>query len=292
MLKQRIITALVLLPLVLGLLLATQLNFFAASIAVIVYLIGLEWAKLAGFKNGLAYTAYALAVTSVNLFIWYTSDKFTMWPSPSWPALLEWDQPMIVLGLAVAAIGLAIMIVLTYSRLPKWWSNLPIVSLIGLILLPAFFVSVISIRSIAYLDDFYRGGLIVLFMFCLIWAADTGAYITGKIFGKHKLAPIVSPNKTWEGALGGFCLSMLIAWTGAYLLNLEINNWLLYSLVAVCLAILSVIGDLFESALKRVSNIKDSGNLLPGHGGLLDRLDSTIVVAPIFFLSFSYFGWF
>ena len=158
MLKQRIITALVLLPLVLGLLLATRLNFFAASIAVIVYLIGLEWSKLAGFKSSLAHSAYALAVTTVNLFIWYTSDKFTMWPSPSWPALLEWDKPMVVLGLAFAAILLAVFIVFTYSRLPKWWSNLPLVSLLGLILLPSFFVSLISIRSIAYLDDFYQGG--------------------------------------------------------------------------------------------------------------------------------------
>ena len=292
MLKQRIITALVLLPLVLGLLLATRLNFFAASIAVIVYLVALEWGKLAGFKSNISHSIYALAVTSVNLSIWYTSGDFIMWPSPSWPFELVWDNPMIILGLAIAAVISSVLIVLFYSSLPKWWANVPTISLLGLILLPTFFVSLISIRSVAYLSDFYHGGLLVLFMFCLIWAADTGAYITGKAIGKNKLAPVVSPNKTWEGAIGGFCLSVAIAWTGAYLLELDIDNWTVYSMVAVFLAVMSVIGDLFESALKRVSNIKDSGNLLPGHGGLLDRLDSTIIVAPLFYLSFSYFGWF
>lgn len=292
MLKQRIITALVLLALVLVLLMGTQLNFFAGIIAVVVYMVALEWAKLAGFKKGIAHTGFAVAVTLVNLFIWYTSGDFIIWPSPSWPSFIVWDNPIIVLAASVVAIALAVSIVLGYSNIPKWWANPPLISLFGLVLLPAFFVSLVSIRSTAYLQDFFHGGFLVLFMFCLIWAADTGAYITGKLFGKNKLAPVVSPNKTWEGAFGGFLLSVLIGYAGAFLLVLDIDNWLTFTFVLVALAILSVIGDLFESALKRVSNIKDSGNLLPGHGGLLDRLDSTIIVAPLFYLSFSYFGWF
>ena len=292
MLKQRIITALVLLALVLLLLMGTRLNFFAGIIAVVVYMVALEWAKLAGFKKGLALTGFAVSVTLVNLFIWYTSGEFIIWPSPSWPSFVVWDNPIIILASAVIAIVLAVTVVLGYSSLPKWWANAPLICLFGLILLPAFFVSLVSIRSTAYLEDFYHGGALVLFMFCLIWAADTGAYITGKLFGKHKLAPVVSPNKTWEGAAGGFLLSVAVGYAGAFIIGFDVDNWVLFTLVLVFLAILSVIGDLFESALKRVSNIKDSGNLLPGHGGLLDRLDSTIIVAPLFYLSFSYFGWF
>ena len=114
---------------------------------------------------------------------------------------------------------------------------------------------------------------------------------TGKLFGKHKLTS-VSPNKTWEGAIGGLLLSTLIGWAGIGVLNLKVDNLALYLSVVFLLAVISVFGDLFESALKRVAKIKDSGNLLPGHGGLLDRLDSTITVAPMFLLTFSYFEWF
>lgn len=292
MLKQRIITALFLIPLVLGLLLAIKLNYFAAAMTVVVYLVALEWAKLAEFKSAISCSIYAIAVSMINLAIWYTSGDFIIWPSPSWPMELVWDNPMIVLAAALVAILATVFIVFSYSKFPKWWANKAIISLFGLVMLPAFFISLVSIRSVAYLEDFYRGGQLLLLMFCIIWAADTGAYITGKAFGKTKLAPVVSPNKTWEGAMGGFILSVSVAWAGALLLKLEINSWLIYSMIAVLLAAMSVIGDLFESALKRVAHIKDSGNLLPGHGGLFDRLDSTIVVAPLFFLSFSYFGWF
>lgn len=292
MLKQRIITALLLIPLVLGLLLLIPLNFFAGAICVVVYIIALEWANLAEYKNTIYCTVFALAVSGINLLLWYTSGDFIVWPSPSWPLELVWDYPMIVLAVALLVITVTTFIVFSYSKMTKWWANKVIVSLFGLILLPAFFISLMSIRSVGYLEDFYRGGQLLLFMFCIIWAADTGAYIAGKAFGKNKLAPVVSPNKTWEGALGGFLLSVVVAWVGALLLQLEVESWLVFSLVAIMLAAMSVIGDLFESALKRVANIKDSGNLLPGHGGLFDRLDSTIVVAPLFLLSFSYFGWF
>lgn len=292
MLKQRIITALFLLPLVITLFLMVPLEYFATAVAIVIYLVGLEWAKLAGLKLSLQCSLYAAFVTAINLILWLNGGDFRFWPSLSWPSQVSWDWPMLVLGLAVLAILLAVIIVVTYSRYPKWWANTFIRSLLGIILLPAFFVALMSIRSVAVMADFHHGGLLVLLMFCMIWAADTGAFIAGKAFGKHALAPVVSPNKTWEGAIGGLTLSLIVAWIGAYLLRLNIEQPGLYSLVAFLLAGLSVMGDLFESALKRVSNIKDSGNLLPGHGGMLDRLDSSIVVAPLFFLTYSYFGWF
>ncbi|WP_444994621.1 phosphatidate cytidylyltransferase [Aliikangiella sp. IMCC44359] len=292
MLKQRIITALILLPLVLGLILKVQLNYFAGVIAAVVYLLALEWGKLAGFKHHYQNTIYALVVAVIVLTTWYLADQLVMWPSPSWPFALVWDYPMIVLALGLLVIVCSLVVVLGYSWLPKWWSNQTVLLLFGIFLLPAFFVSFISIRSVSYLADFYRGGYFLILMFCLVWAADTGAFIAGKLLGKHKLAPIVSPNKTWEGAIGGFVFSFAIAWIGVYLIGFDVENAVVYSAIAVLLAIFSVLGDLFESAMKRVANIKDSGNLLPGHGGLLDRLDSTIVVAPLFFLTFSYFGWF
>ncbi len=292
MLKQRIITALLLLPAVFFLIFLVKLDFFAIAIAIITYLMALEWANLAGINKKLFHSFFAMAVSVFNLGILYLEPNIIMWPSSSWPNFVANDLPLIMLLVGSIGIIIASIIVFTYKPAPNWWANKFVCSVLGVILLPCFFVALISIRKIGWMEDQFRGGGLVLLMFGLIWAADTGAYFSGKAFGKHKLAPVVSPNKTWEGVIGGVILSVLIGFLGAYLLALDIQNYLLYTAVLVALALISVVGDLFESSLKRVSGIKDSGQLLPGHGGLLDRLDSTIVVAPLFFLSFSMLGWF
>ncbi len=296
MLKQRITTALVLLPAVFFLLFLVRLDFFAGLILVVVYLMALEWAKLSEFKKQTHWSFYALLISFVNLAIWYFSESLVVWPSLSWPHHIQMDLPLLVLLGALFIIFLCIVIVLSFSINKRWWQNRNIKSLFGLVLLPAFFVSFISIRQTGYpalpgVGDFTYGGKLLLFMLLLIWAADIGAFVTGKLLGRHKLTK-VSPNKTWEGVIGGVLLSVLIGLTGISVLKLQVDNRLVYLLVLLSLATISVFGDLFESALKRAANIKDSGNLLPGHGGLLDRLDSTITVAPVFYLSFSYFEWF
>lgn len=295
MLKQRITTALVLLPAVFLLLFSVRLDFFAGLILVVVYLMALEWAKLSEFRKSIHWSFYALSISFVNLAIWYFSESLVVWPSLSWPHHLQMDLPLLVLLSSLFMIFLCVVVVLSFSINKSWWQSNTIKSLFGLVLLPAFFVSFISIRQTDYpmygVGDFAYGGKLLLFMLLLIWAADTGAFVTGKLFGKHKLTK-VSPNKTWEGVIGGVSLSVLIGWSGISVLDLQVDNMLVYLLVILSLAIISVFGDLFESALKRVANIKDSGNLLPGHGGLLDRLDSTITVAPMFYISFSYFEWF
>jgi len=292
MLKQRIITALILLPVVYILLFNVALDYFAAAILVIVYLMAIEWAKLSNIKTTIGGIVYAFLVSTINLAFWYFDEALIVWPSLSWPSYPQNDLPLFYLFAAFAASLLAILVVLTFSTNKRWWQIKPSKELFGLILLPAFFIAFVSIRNIGYIGgNFLYGGYLLLFMLLLIWAADTGAFVSGKLFGKHKLTK-VSPNKTWEGVVGGLALSMLIGWGGISALSLKVNNIGLYLGVILLIGIVSVFGDLFESALKRVANIKDSGNLLPGHGGLLDRLDSTITVAPLFYLSFSYLGWF
>jgi len=295
MLKQRVLTALVLLPLVIALLLLAPLKLFAAAILVVIYLLSLEWAKLLKFRSAWQASAFAIAVSVVNLSLWWWGGDYRFWPSVSWPSQMVWDLPIIALAVALVGLVVAMVIVFTFSVMPKWWSGRLVKGLLAFALLPGFFVALVSIRAVGSVSvansDLYHGGQLVLLMFAMIWAADTGAYLTGKAVGKTKLAAVVSPNKTWEGALGGVLLSLGVAWLGALWMHFEVENPLLYSLVAIFLAFVSIVGDLFESALKRVSNIKDSGNLLPGHGGVLDRLDSSIVVAPLFFLIFSYQGW-
>ena len=123
-------------------------------------------------------------------------------------------------------------------------------------------------------------------VFFLVWAVDTGAYLIGKGFGKHRLAPEISPNKTLEGAIGGLALTMVVAWSlGYWLLG---GSSLLLLLLGLVVGASAQAGDLFESALKRAAGVKDSGRLIPGHGGMLDRFDSFVFALPLvyYFVSF------
>lgn len=120
-------------------------------------------------------------------------------------------------------------------------------------------------------------------LFVLIWSSDSFAYFSGRLFGKHKMAPTISPKKTWEGFAGGVILTLLLSYfihTKADTLN---GNWMV---VGLLVAIFAPLGDLVESQLKRLFGVKDSGNIIPGHGGILDRLDSFIICAPVVYLYF------
>lgn len=131
-------------------------------------------------------------------------------------------------------------------------------------------------------QHFEQGGWILLYLLTLVWVADIGAYFSGRRFGKHKLAPGISPGKTWEGVAGGIILNivwMLIVFQLSK--GWDIVLWQ-FLLIGLATSVISVVGDLYESILKREASVKDSGKLLPGHGGVLDRIDSVIAATPIF----------
>jgi phosphatidate cytidylyltransferase len=127
----------------------------------------------------------------------------------------------------------------------------------------------------------------LLFALVIVWAADMGAYFVGKQYGRVKLAPKISPKKTWEGVFGGFILVSLIAFTWSYYADLNLMVSLPF---CFAIGVLSVIGDLTVSMFKRNSGLKDSGNFFPGHGGVLDRIDSISAAAPFFFLGITEIG--
>ncbi|MFP4131728.1 MAG: phosphatidate cytidylyltransferase, partial [Thiohalospira sp.] len=142
-------------------------------------------------------------------------------------------------------------------------------------LIPAWF-------SLVHLHGTTDGPWWVLALMFLIWGADTGAYFAGRALGRHRLAPSVSPGKTWEGAIGGLALALLAGTAVAMAAGLAIPTG--FSLVAAVTVAASVVGDLGESLLKRAADRKDSGTLFPGHGGVLDRVDSLLAATPVFVL--------
>ena len=268
MLKQRIITALWLVPLALIGFFYLQGVSYAMFIGAVIALGAWEWAALAGIKHQLGRVSYAL-VTCLALLLLYT-------------------QPMLAEPLMLMAMGwwlLAIVMVISYPASVKLWGGLLGKLLIGwLILLPAW-------QGLLILKQWPQANTLILMLMVLIWSADIGAYFTGKTFGKRKLAPRVSPGKSWEGAIGGAVISLLVASLFAqYLSHLSLSA-LQVLLMMLPVVVLSIIGDLTESMFKRQSGIKDSSNLLPGHGGILDRIDSLTAAVPVFVVIMWVAGW-
>ena len=176
----------------------------------------------------------------------------------------------------------ALLLVLTYPASAAFWRHSrPLRLLFGVLTLVPFFWGMVALRQYHYETDHFAGAWWLLFVLLLVWGADSGAYMFGKMFGKHKLAPKVSPGKTWEGFLGGLVSSALIALLFATLAPLTVSTGTLV-ICAVIATLASVLGDLTESMFKREAGIKDSGNLIPGHGGMLDRIDSLTAAVPVF----------
>ena len=159
---------------------------------------------------------------------------------------------------------------ISYSLLPAFYLGLPLAALV----------------SIAWHNGVYNPYL-VLGLFIVIWVYDTGAYLVGTLFGKHKLFERISPKKTWEGAIGGGLIAVLTATfiLSKYLPHLSVLQW---TIAAVLIVVFGTFGDLSESLLKRSAGVKDSGNILPGHGGILDRFDSALTASVVFWLYLQY----
>ena len=177
--------------------------------------------------------------------------------------------------------GLLLMLVLLVLREVLLWpgNSHPFVN-IGATITGLLYVSLpmALLSLIAFGSGHFEPGRVFCLIF-FVWAADTGAYFAGKNFGKHKLAPRISPGKTWEGWAGGAALTLLVGWAAGYFLpDIPLSHRLV---AAGVVAVFGPLGDLAESMLKRSAGVKDSGTFLPGHGGLLDRFDAFLLVLPV-----------
>lgn len=180
--------------------------------------------------------------------------------------------------LALALIGIAVVTLFKYPSELYFDSGKLIFTVIYVALPFSFALGLPKFSS--YNDSF---SLEVLFLFILIWSSDTFAYLVGKFFGKHKMAPKISPKKTWEGYAGGVVLTLVLSYFIEHYQPELRGNWMV---VGFLVAAFAPLGDLVESQLKRNFGVKDSGNIIPGHGGVLDRLDSFIICVPVVYLYF------
>ncbi len=262
MLKLRVITSLILAPLSLWAIWVSPSNIFALVMAVIFALGAWEWARLCNLR---AFPARLGYVGLIALLIYL-----------AYRLLLQGESAQLILLIALAWWSVALLSVLIYPRSGSLWRIAAVRGVAGvLVMIPAW-------AALLLLHQRFGPGFVILLVM-LIWAADTGAYFSGRAFGKHKLAPNVSPGKTWEGAVGGMLLALLIALLATRWLA-PVGGMPAYLSLVVLTVALSVLGDLLESLFKRVAAVKDSGDLLPGHGGVLDRIDSLTAAAPIFTL--------
>ena len=259
MLKQRIITALILLPIALCGFFLLQGGAFALFIGLVVTLGAWEWARLAGFEAQGARVLFA-AIVAVLLFGLHL-----------FPDLAPW-----VLGAAVLWWAAATYFVLTFPQSAVHWSSIASKLVIGLlILLPAW-------QGLVLIKAMPLGNWLIMAVMVLVWGADIGAYFSGRKFGKRKLDPKVSPGKSWEGVFGGLLLSLLITAVVGVVRGWSASQMFAALVGAAVIVLISVVGDLTESMFKRQAGIKDSSNLLPGHGGVLDRIDSLTAAIPAF----------
>ncbi len=182
--------------------------------------------------------------------------------------------------MALLLIVIAVVTLFKYSR-ELYFENGKLIFTVVYVTLP--FAFALALPKFSTLDTTKPFTLEVFMLFVLIWSSDTFAYLTGKFFGKHKMAPRISPKKTWEGFAGGVVLTLILGFfVEQYFPELR-GNWMM---VGFLVSVFAPLGDLVESQLKRSFAVKDSGNIIPGHGGVLDRLDSFIICAPVIYLYF------
>ncbi len=261
MLKQRLLTAALLIPLMVAAILFLPNGAFAIVLGLIA-VVGLwEWAGLMGVEEFWDRCVYVMLVLPLMWVAGFVPEGFLI---------------ITYVGAAAWLVGL-VMVMWFNARPSVIPSHLVVGGISGaFVVVPAWMALVILHGAEGY------GPYYVLFLMVLVSLADTAAYFAGRYFGTHKLAENVSPGKTWEGVWGALSMALTLSLTGGHLLGIGAEKLPMFVSLCVITVAFSVVGDLFESMFKRRVGAKDSSNLLPGHGGIMDRIDSLTAAAPIF----------
>ncbi len=264
MLRTRVLTAALLIPIALLVILLPTTAIFAIVLALVFILGAWEWTRLCGLHGAVARAMAILAMLLIMLALWLWRLQPAVWPV------------VVALGVAWWIVSLRWLRGYSFAAAPGR-ENRALKLVAGLFIFVPAWAALVTIHGLQPYGPWWT-----LFAVVIVWFADTGAYFSGRFFGRRKLAPRISPGKTWAGAYGAVVFGGLIAGLGGW--ALDTHGWRLAGLVllGVVTVIASIIGDLFESLMKRHADIKDSGTLFPGHGGLLDRMDSVFAAMPVF----------
>lgn len=280
MLRQRITTGIAIAVVFFVALFLLSPTGFSLAIACLVGYGAWEWSNLSGFScllRRLSYVCLVLIVLSLSAFL------------IDFPAVsaLDFNAGQTILAYTVPWWAIALLWVQGYPSSAILWGSRWMRAIMGLLVLVPTWVAAVML---IHLD---QGPWLVCLVVVLVATADIGAYFSGRRFGRHSLSPHVSPKKTWEGLFGGVLANVPIVIAIGVGFGLDFGHWLLLGFAVLATVLSSVLGDLLESMVKRHRGIKDSGNILPGHGGLLDRIDSLTAALPVFALiSASSNGWF
>ncbi len=270
MLIQRILTAIPLAALVVWIILFQPTRSVDYLLTLVTFIAASEWAGLALVKSRLLRYLYAGLVLVIPWLFLLRFEHLAIWLV--YAAVIWWFSLTYYLKRACprhAVSGIQV------DKL-----------LIALVILPAAFIAMHLIHTLPPMGDMPAGKWWLMYALALVWVADIGAYFSGKRFGKTKLSPQISPGKTREGLYGALLLTTLYTLIVSYFFNLDRETAILLLLLSVMMTLISVTGDLYVSFLKREAGIKDSGMLLPGHGGMLDRIDSVLAAMPVFIAGF------
>ncbi len=288
----RILTAALLIPLVVFAVLYLSPNYFAVGLGAVALLSLYEWFKLfirsskrnsVQFLIGLSVyllggVGLILLASSAELYHYQLTSSLFPVLTAFWVAIFLW------MWLGNPLKSYPTQIIVNHS-LDSFGLSQVAWLITGYLVIVGFWLGLMTIRVMPNLGPFY-----ILGLFIFVWLADSGAYFIGKKFGKTKIFPKGSPNKTFAGFFGGYFSAVLIAIVAFYNIALPDTLGLLeFILLASLLYLFAVYGDLFESVIKRLQGVKDSGNILPGHGGILDRLDSLYATVPIYALMLTYY---
>lgn len=289
MLIYRLFTAVILAGVFLFTLFASSPLVFVAFCLLALMVGAWEWSGLAELKKNIQKVLFVVTVTLLMLLVAYAAG-FVHFSGLNLIAVVKGQyliQTLLSLGVAFWFCMLAIL--LGYPSSQRFLKARATRLLMGVILLVVAWVSLLFLRYQA------EGQFWVIYIVAVVAAADVGGYAFGKMFGSKKLAPLVSPGKTWEGFAGGLVVAQLLALgMFAYFYSSDqspLPSLTVLLLVTALLAAVSVLGDLLESLLKRGCGLKDSGTILPGHGGVLDRLDGLVAALPVFAFIFMIQGW-
>jgi phosphatidate cytidylyltransferase len=276
MLKQRVITAIILTAIFLGALFGLSAQYFPFFIGAVVLIGAWEWANLSSLGALWQRAAYALVIAGLVSVL---ACQIGLCGSEQ---TLNLGLIKSVLIVACGWWALALLLVQGYPSSAILWGHPALRLLVGVLVLVPTWLALVYIRFQP------QGAWLVVMIAGVVAAADIGGYFAGRKFGKRKLAPAVSPGKTWEGFTGGLIANLLLGSLIAYLTD---SNICLLLAIIVPTSLFSVLGDLLESMVKRHAGVKDSGVILPGHGGILDRVDSITAAAPVFALAVLASGW-